>query len=397
MTKDSSEYRVHRGTGAYLEGNEDALPPEEIRTQVRNRNGGTTSRYLYDLPPDERRRYEETMIDIQVNGGKRRGGGRGPRFDNLNPLGQQGKPRKPKQAVPSPPKPAPAPTPPAPKPKPAVKPAPPWLAELTLAELEIYQILALWSTTALGRGRLRALGRLLGEGGVVRGPSGPVGVPRRVARAAPGDTGHMAGGPDTGAPVAVVRPGEGRILPPHSEDKCWALVLEHMGFIHHYARWARKATFASHRAQVWEYDDFVQEGILVALKVAERYDASKGKFSTMLCGRLKWAMFDLVHPDRRQPHNWGKEPVSLDVTAPDSDSTLENTVQFEEKEYAEVEARIDLEAAILALDKKEAWIISERVKGRTLQSIGEELGVTESRISQICTRARPKIFKKEVA
>lgn len=185
-------------------------------------------------------------------------------------------------------------------------------------------------------------------------------------------------------------------MPNRTEEECWELVLANMNVVHYWARWARKAVFPSLKAQVWDYDDFVQEGIIIGLSVAERYDESKGKFSTILTARVKWAMFDLVHPERRNPKAWGKDALSLDMPAPGAESPFENCVGFEEMDYDEIELQIDLEAALLAMSPRDAWIIGERVKGRTLLSIADELGVSESRISQICTQARPK-FKKLVA
>lgn len=182
-------------------------------------------------------------------------------------------------------------------------------------------------------------------------------------------------------------------MPNRTEEECWELVLANMNVIHHYARWAIRAVSPSLKAQLWEYDDFVQEGIIAGLGVAERYDDSRGMFSTLLSGRIKWAMFDLVYPERRNPKAWGKESLSLDMPAPDAESPFENTIGFDETDYDEIELRIDLEAALLAMSPRDAWIIGERVKGRTMISIADDLGLTESRVSQICTKARPKLKK----
>lgn len=202
MPRDYSD-REQRGTPSYLAGNENAQPPEELRTKIRNRNGGTTSRFLYDLPLEERRRYETAMLDLQTNGGKRKEG-HAPRFDNPPDLSKT-RVRTKRAPVPPPPaRPAPIPLP-VPAREPLVVTS--WLDEFTPAELVIVETLALWGQTAFGRGRLRALGRLLGEGGAVRGPSGPVGISRRVARAAPGDTRHTAPAPGTGARAAVAAAG----------------------------------------------------------------------------------------------------------------------------------------------------------------------------------------------
>jgi DNA-directed RNA polymerase sigma subunit (sigma70/sigma32) len=42
----------------------------------------------------------------------------------------------------------------------------------------------------------------------------------------------------------------------------------------------------------------------------------------------------------------------------------------------------------LAARRRDAWVLAERQKGRTLQQIADELGITRQRVQQIDRRAR---------
>ena len=175
--------------------------------------------------------------------------------------------------------------------------------------------------------------------------------------------------------------------------------------------------------------DLVQDGVLGLIDAAHRFDEDRGiKFETFAERRVRGAMIDALRRDawprgvRRQRRELGCEPSLADLAARvGSDekrlsrtivriNTIESTSPLASGEhtnesalppalvpsepdapdaaYEKAETRDHVRAAIQSLPARERRVISMYYYGEaTMKQIGAEIGVNESRVSQLHARA----------
>lgn len=145
-----------------------------------------------------------------------------------------------------------------------------------------------------------------------------------------------------------------------------------------------------------DFNELISEGNLALLRSVEKFDCSRGfKFSTYAC-RAILKSFSRVA--MRTSRYRGRFPTEFDPTLEKSD--------FADRKRDDVEAGcVDEIRDILArnrasLNDVEQTVISERfalncdeapIKGKTLEEVGEIIGVTKERVRQIQNKALAKI------
>ena len=175
--------------------------------------------------------------------------------------------------------------------------------------------------------------------------------------------------------------------------------------------------------------DLVQDGVLGLIDAAHRFDEARGiKFETFAERRVRGAMIDALRKDawprgvRRQRRELGHEPSMADLAARvgsdekrlsrtivrintiEATSPLANGEHMDEsslptalvpsepdapdKAYEKSETRERVRTAIQSLPWRERKVIGLYYYGEvTMKQIGAEIGVNESRVSQLHARA----------
>src|SRR6478672_2970359 len=184
-----------------------------------------------------------------------------------------------------------------------------------------------------------------------------------------------------------------------------------------------------------ELGDLVQDGMLGLIDAAFRFDEARGiKFETFAERRVRGAMIDALRRDawprgvRRQRRELGAEPSLADLAARvGSDearlsktivriNTIESTSPLSagdnldgstlptalvpsepiapDRAYEELEVRDRVRAAIASLPPRERKVIGLYYYAEaTMKQIGAEIGVNESRVSQLHARAIQRLKK----
>lgn len=218
------------------------------------------------------------------------------------------------------------------------------------------------------------------------------------------------------------------------------LVERHLGLVHHFARRMRPRT-----AGTVELSDLVSAGAVGLLQAVSSYDPDHGsRFSTFAASRIRGAMLDemrrrdvaprsvrkkqrelerardrlAVRLDRRPRTSevaaaLGVDPqqlwrwewdvarsrrVSLSELRPTAPARTAGSAP-EPGQHMDVEDRLALEGEVQRLraeldrlpDRERLVVELYDLKSWTLREIGEQLGVTESRVSQIRSRALSRL------
>ena len=182
-----------------------------------------------------------------------------------------------------------------------------------------------------------------------------------------------------------------------TSEEAWAAVSEHRSYIEGAIR--RGTKIAHNTSSAIDIDDLVIAGLVRAHSAAQRYDTSKG-------GDIKqWLAWAAVRGARDElramwhPMSKGRgETIPPVVTSVEAlieaiGDTFEGPDELEAIETrAELEARLEaLETKLQSLRARDAWILTERLRGRRLSDIAQRLGVTDARISQITDEVRDAI------
>ncbi len=218
-------------------------------------------------------------------------------------------------------------------------------------------------------------------------------------------------------------------------------VVATLPFVESLAR--RMASTMPHSIDV---SDLVQDGVIGLMDAAHRFDASRGiKFETFAERRVRGAMIDALRRDawprgvrrvRREleaareslRRELGAEPTLADlakrvgtdearlertilrITTIESTSPLANLETIDsaslpavmvpsappapDSEYEQQELRTRIRGAITTLPARERKLISMYYfRGATMKDIGKEIGVNESRVSQLHARAMARLRK----
>src|SRR5215813_2731015 len=201
-------------------------------------------------------------------------------------------------------------------------------------------------------------------------------------------------------------------------------VVAHLPFVEQLAR--RVAATMPHSIDI---GDLVQDGVIGLIDAAHRFDESRGiKFETFAERRIRGAMIDALRKDawprgvRRQRRELGCEPSLADLAAKmgsdekrlgrtivrinaiESTSPLASGENLDESTlpaalipsepeqpdaaYEKSEVKERIRAAIESLPPREQKVIGlYYYQEATMKQIGAEIGVNESRVSQLHARA----------
>jgi len=195
-----------------------------------------------------------------------------------------------------------------------------------------------------------------------------------------------------------------------------------------------------------DVSDLVQDGVIGLMDAAHRFDEARGiKFETFAERRVRGAMIDALRRDawprgvrrvRREleaareslRRELGAEPTLSDLAkrVGSDEARLERTIlrintiestsplanhdsldtsslpavlvpsgpMSPDRQYEETEVRLRVRAALSSLPPRERRIISlYYFRGATMKQIGQEIGVNESRVSQLHARAVARLRK----
>lgn len=166
-------------------------------------------------------------------------------------------------------------------------------------------------------------------------------------------------------------------------------------------------------------DELVSAAQLGLVKAAQRFDPGREtSFESYAYTRMVGAMLDALRDqDENGRHDRARGERLLTtrggerVMAPlvtlvslsgpahayEESASLEEELADDTNAYSYAETVADLMAAISVLPKRHQYVILQRAAGITDREIGEQLGVTESRISQIATHALRRIAPRMAA
>jgi len=186
------------------------------------------------------------------------------------------------------------------------------------------------------------------------------------------------------------------VLSPEQER----LVIDNMGYAEGIARQtAIKLPIGEKYGIPMDIQDCVQIGYVGLVQAAQKFDASdydpkRGSLETLFrsyaYNRIRGAIIDEVRRQtfvRRRGIEQGIkfQMLSMDYETNDDAGVLQ--VGFEENN----DAWIDIVQAIDILDERESKVILGLTIGVSGRELAEDLGITESRISQIAQQARRKL------
>lgn len=127
--------------------------------------------------------------------------------------------------------------------------------------------------------------------------------------------------------------------------------------------------------------DLVQAGMVGAWQAIERFDG-RGTLASFAAQRIRGAMLDYL----RQDHPAGRGGPKLSfVSLDDEDSVMQ--MPAENDHARDLEARQLAESRLRALSPAKRRVVRDVLAGKGLKQIGDELGVSASRASQLVAEA----------
>lgn len=155
----------------------------------------------------------------------------------------------------------------------------------------------------------------------------------------------------------------------------------------------------THAGRRMSHDDRVSVAFVGLCRAALLYDPSRGwKFSTYAANAIRYTLLREEHFDRlihlpaalagkaalRRPHLAAEADRVRGVSSLSADE-IDPPARADGAEEAEARAadREALWAAIRDLPPRYRWVVAERARGKTLESIGRHMGVSKERARQI--------------
>ena len=170
-----------------------------------------------------------------------------------------------------------------------------------------------------------------------------------------------------------------------------ALVVENLDLVR---------AVASRWRNVPEHDELVQEGMIGLVDASRRWQPGRSSFRTYARYRIRGAIVDAIRArfgrhltgeefgrrsQTRSLHDWlrGTDDLTL------MDGLVDDEAEDEFQSVVDREEAFDLWAEISpTLPERERFVLWLRhAQGMTLQAVGEVLGVTEGRVSQLEQKA----------
>lgn len=181
------------------------------------------------------------------------------------------------------------------------------------------------------------------------------------------------------------------------------LLQAHAGLLYQLAR----------KSGLKDIDDAYQEICISAIESLARYDPERGtRFSSYMGKKAGWTLSRLRKKAGvvRVPANvfrvgvYGKEAacalkvVSIDARDNETDLTLAETLVAKPTEMRDLdfEAKINLLFTAISIlpDKRMRYIVTQRMAGDTLQSIADNIGLSQERVRQLLRQAVRSIRRR---
>lgn len=173
---------------------------------------------------------------------------------------------------------------------------------------------------------------------------------------------------------------------PHQLDEIMPIAR---GIAHRHAR--RYPTLS------WERDDMIGDALLLGLQALHDWDPTRSTWQQRVSQRIRWGLIDLMRhhggPLTRWEQQTGRQVADLPgwrlqpVPLPD-----DHDPPMSDRGYAQVDAALTVRALLRLLTPRERYVIVRHdLHGLRLLDVGAELGLTESRISQIRKDALAKM------
>ena len=139
-------------------------------------------------------------------------------------------------------------------------------------------------------------------------------------------------------------------------------------------------------------DDLFQEGMMAADRAMMRHDPDAGAtIKTWGTSKARYGILDYItaHFGRRGRANELKGKL-LKAVSTDSLGSTEESSSFEFLKAVDecVEARLDFDLWLATLHGRDHWVITSKIEGKSLVEIGEELGISDSRVCQVLGKLR---------
>lgn len=175
-----------------------------------------------------------------------------------------------------------------------------------------------------------------------------------------------------------------------SHEEAWALALEH-DWIATQVVWRG---YGGASAPAWDWEDLMGWGREGLFQAAQRWDESKGPFTSFAWTRVKGAIIDQLRNQQQKGRGRSFRPPE-----PDSIEELESlgdawhpAVEDDPLERVESAEAVDETFPRLwaVLSPQQRLVMAGLAHGKRLHVIGEELGVSESRICQVRADIRTK-------
>lgn len=179
------------------------------------------------------------------------------------------------------------------------------------------------------------------------------------------------------------------------------LVVKHAG----YARGVAVKAMTD-QALIMEYDDAAQVGLEALCVAAKRFDFDKfdpslgdidTHFKAFAYLRIRGAVIDHARKNtfvKRRGIEKGLSYPMVSLDAPISfctDSEESTTTRHLAAVSGDPDLMLDFEAAIATLTEREKYVVLALAAGAKGRELADELGITESRISQLNAKAKDKI------
>lgn len=161
----------------------------------------------------------------------------------------------------------------------------------------------------------------------------------------------------------------------------------------------RVSRYQAKRMQL-DHDDVYQEGSLGLLEAARKWDSSlnEGEFQHYAYRYVWGRIMDYARtqmPVGRRAHAKGVRvaaPMSFNVPVTEDGESLEGLVPDPRNDVAEREGELYFEELVSHLPERERMVVTLRlVEGLELHEIGEVMGFSESRASQVFGRATSQL------
>lgn len=169
-------------------------------------------------------------------------------------------------------------------------------------------------------------------------------------------------------------------------DEQERLVIDHVG-------WAKNVAGQAARSLPIDFDEAVGVGNEGLVQAALRYDPAQGEFKTYAYRRIRGAIIDHCRKDAfvgRKGLERGEKVTMVSVN--ETNDFGEAIVQIAAID-SDPDLRIDFENALKKLTDREQKVVLSIATGIRGTELAVELGVTESRVSQIATEAKKKLLK----